>query len=241
MTADHLPLSDELATVYARMSGMLLSQETVQTMVELVTDLATRTISSATGCAVSLMDERGRRTTTAATNPLVTAADDMQYELDEGPCMTAWRQQAVVRVDDTASDARWPAWAERAHALDIRAALSAPLHAGGEVLGAMKVYSEQPAAFDESDEQVLIRFAAQAAIALANMQSLDSAQRLSEGLKDALSTRDVIATAKGALMAHEGVDEQTAFAMLVSASQRENVKVRDVAANLLAGLARRRR
>ncbi|HUR52211.1 MAG TPA: GAF and ANTAR domain-containing protein [Mycobacteriales bacterium] len=237
----YAPLSDELAAVYARMSGLLLSQETVQTMVELVTDLATRTIPSATGCAVSLMDERGRRTTTASTDPMVAAADDLQYELDEGPCMTAWRQQTVVRVDDTVSDRRWPLWAERVQALDVRAALSAPLHAAGEVLGAMKVYSAEPGAFDEADEQLLVRFAAQAAIVLANMQSLDTARQLSEGLKNALVTRDVIATAKGVLMVRDGVDEQTAFAMLVSSSQRENLKVRDVAARLLDGLARRRR
>ncbi|HUR52329.1 MAG TPA: GAF and ANTAR domain-containing protein [Mycobacteriales bacterium] len=223
------------------MSGLLLSQETVQSMVELVTDLATRAIRSATGSGVSLMDERGRRTTTAATDPAVAAADDLQYELDQGPCMAAWRQQSVVRVDDTAAEPRWPRWAERVQALDVRAALSAPLHAGGEALGAMKVYSDQPGAFDEADEQLMVRFAAQAAIVLANMQSLDSARQLSDGLKSALLTRDAIATAKGVLMARDNVDEQTAFAMLVSISQRENVKLRDVADTLLAGLARRRR
>lgn len=73
------------------------------------------------------------------------------------------------------------------------------------------------------------------------MQSLDSARQLSEGLRAALSTRDVIATARGVLMARDGVDEQTAFAMLVSISQRENRTLGDVAADLLAGLARRRR
>lgn len=240
MTAE-LPLNDELATVYARMSGLLLSEETVQTLVELVTDLAARTIPAATGSAVSLMDTRGRRTTTASTDPSVAAADDLQYQLDEGPCMTAWRQQVVVRVDDTAQDARWPRWAEQVQALDVRAALSAPMQARGESMGAMKVYSDRPGAFDEADEQVLIRFATQAAIALANMQSLDSARMLSEGLKHALSSRDVIATAKGALMVRDGVDEQTAFAMLVAESNRENAKLHEVAANLLASLARRRR
>lgn len=232
---------DELSTVYARMSGLLLSQETVQTMVELVTDLSTRAITAASGCAVSLMDEHGRRTTTGSTDPAVAAADDLQYELDEGPCMTAWRQQVVVRVDDTASDARWPRWAQRARGLGLVAALSAPLPAGGQSLGAMKVYSDQPGAFDEADEQLLVRFAAQAAIALANMQSLESARRLSEGLKAALSTRDAIAMAKGVLMARDGVDEHTAFAMLVSTGQREQRQLREVATDLLAGLARRRR
>lgn len=234
-------VDDELAAVYARMSGLLLSQETVQTMVELVTDLSTRAITSATGSAVSLMDEQGRRTTAGSTDPAVAAADDLQYELDEGPCMTAWREQIVVRVDDTASDVRWPRWAERVQALGVAAALSAPLHTGGASLGAMKVYSDRPGAFDDTDVELLVRFAAQAAIALANMQTLDSARQLSEGLRAALSTRDAIATAKGALMARDGVDEQTAFAMLVTTSQREHRTLRDVATDLLAVLARRRR
>ena len=236
-----MPVADELATVYARMSGLLLSEETVQTMVELVTDLAGRAITSATGSAVSLMDESGRRTTAGSTDPLVAVADDLQYELDEGPCMTAWRAQVVVRVDDTAYDFRWRRWAERVQGLGVVSALSAPMHAGGRSLGAMKVYSDQPHAFQEADEQLLVGFAAQAAIALANMQSLDSAQRLSSGLKTALADRDVIATAKGVLMGREGVDEQTAFAMLVSVSQREDRRLRDVAADLLTGQARRRR
>jgi GAF domain-containing protein len=144
-------------------------------------------------------------------------------------------------VDDTATDTCWPLWAERVQALDVAAALSAPMHAGGEPLGAMKVYSDRPGAFDDADEQLLVRFAAQAAIALANMQSLDSARQLSEGLRAALSTRDAIATAKGVLMARNGVDEQTAFAMLVSTCQREHRTLRDVAIDLLAAPARRRR
>jgi GAF domain-containing protein len=241
LVGPHMPLSDELAAVYARMSGLVLSEQTVQTMVELVTDLATRAITSATGSAVSLMDEHGRRTTTASTDPAVGAADDLQYELDEGPCMTAWRQQIVVRVDDTVLDARWPRWAERVQSLEVRAALSAPLRTGAQRLGAMKVYSKEPRAFDEADEQLLERFAAQAAIALANMQSLDSARQLSDGLKAALSTRDAVATARGALMVRDGVDEQTAFALLVATSQRDGLTLHDVAANLLAGIARRRR
>lgn len=68
-----LSVDDELATVYARMSGLLLSQETVQTMVEFVTDPSTRAIRSATACAVSLMDEQGRRTTTGSIDPAVAA------------------------------------------------------------------------------------------------------------------------------------------------------------------------
>ncbi len=76
---------------------------------------------------------------------------------------------------------------------------------------------------------------------MANVQAVDKAERLSEELKEALRSRDVIGAAKGILMARSEVDEETAFAMLVSASQRENRKLREVAEALVQSTARRRR
>lgn len=83
-------------------------------------------------------------------------------------------------------------------------------------------------------------FAPQAAVLVANMQSHEAATELSEGLKDALSSRELIATAKGILMARDGVDADSAFQLLVDASQRQHTKLRDVAQAIVAGTARRR-
>jgi hypothetical protein len=72
--------SSGLAKALARMSAVLLSQESVTTTVQLVTTLAYKTIPGTTGAGVSLMDHHGKRTT-AATDPLVRQADLLQYEL----------------------------------------------------------------------------------------------------------------------------------------------------------------
>ena len=122
-----------------------------------------------------------------------------------------------------------------------RASLSAPLLAADVALGAIKVYSDQPNAYDERSEHLLARFAAQAAILLANVQSYEAAQQLTEGLKQALRSRDLIGTAKGIVMAREGVDEEVAFARLVAISQRENRKLRDVAEGLVRSTVHQRR
>jgi GAF domain-containing protein len=240
--AGALPLADELGAVYATMSGLLLSQETVGTVLRLVTALALDTIPAADGAGVTLVDGHGRKTTSAATDPLVERADDLQYELDEGPCLAAWAVRTLVRVDDIATERRWPRWAGRAAELGLRAALSAPLVAGDASLGAIKVYATtagQP--FDARAERVLTLFAAQAAILLANVQSQADARRVSEHLKAALRGRDLISQAKGVLMGSRGVDADTAFALLASAAQRENKKLRDVAAELVESTSRRRR
>jgi len=104
--AADLPLADELAVVVARMSGLLLSRETVESALELIVASAAEAIPASAGAGVSLIDEEGGRTTAAASDEVVREADDLQYELGEGPCLSAWSRRAVVRVDDLSADGR---------------------------------------------------------------------------------------------------------------------------------------
>jgi GAF domain-containing protein len=237
--AQGLPLAEELSAVFARMSGLLLSEETVSTAVSLVTSLAQDCIPGTAGAGVTLIDERGGKTTSAASDSVVERADSVQYELDEGPCLTAWAQRTLVRIDEIETDGRWPRWCRAVQPLGLRAAMSTPLVAGDRPLGAIKVYARQPGAFDIRAERRLVMFGAQAAILLANVQSFENARRLSDGLKDALRGRDLIATAKGVLMARDGTTEEPAFTMLVALAQQEQKTLREVAHALVKSTVRR--
>jgi GAF domain-containing protein len=218
-----------------RMSGVLLSRESVNTVVELVTTLAAATLPGTTGAGVSLVNQAGKRTT-AASDPLVEQADLQQYQLDEGPCLSAARERAVIRIDDLHSEQRWPRWRDAVAELALRSVLSAPLIAGNESIGAIKVYSTEIAAYDMGGEHLLTLFAEQAAILLANMQSLQDAQQLSAQLKVALTSRDMIGQAKGVLIVQGAAGEEAAFRMLVTASQRSNVKLHEVARQIVAAV-----
>ena len=61
-----------------------------------------------------------------------------------------------------------------------------------------------------------------------------------DGLRDAMSRRAVIEQAKGVFMERYGVDDEGAFARLVSLSQSTNVKLVEIAADVVArsGLGR---
>ena len=235
-----LPLADELAAVFARMSGLLLTHETVTTALGLVTSLAVQTVPGSVGAGISLVDESGRRTS-AATDERVERADALQYEQDEGPCLAATALRQVVRVDDLTRDPRWPHWSAAAQPLGLRAALSAPLIAGDRALGAMKVYAEVPSAFDAHAERLMALFAAQAAVLVANVQAYERAQRLTDGLRQTVRDRDVVSVAKGVLMARHGVDEDAAFGMLLSRAAQDTAPLREVARNVAASAVRRRR
>ena len=91
-------------------SGLLLSTETVSSALELITTLVAETVSDVDGAGVTLLDEHGERTTAAATDPVVTHADALQYELGDGPCLTAWAQRVTVRVVVTPAGLVWTAY-----------------------------------------------------------------------------------------------------------------------------------
>lgn len=222
----------DLASVLGEMGAVVLAVETVETVIELVSALAVTTIPGTIGAGVTLVDERGKRSLASST-ALVEQADTLQYEFDSGPCLTAWRDQTSVRVDDVATETAWPDWCAAVAELGIRSVLSIPLATAGTSVGAIKVYANQAYAYDTHTEDVMRLFAEQAAILLANVQTLADARRLSADLREALINRDIIGQAKGILIAQGAKDEQAAFAMLVSVSQRTQTKLAEVARQLV--------
>ena len=228
----------DLGAALTQMAGLVLSRETVDTALELVTSLAATATAGTLGAAVTVVDEHGKRSR-AASNAAVEEADALQYEFDEGPCLTAWRTRQVVRIDDTTTDGRWPRWNEAAGALGVRSVLSAPLLVGEESTGAMKVYCERPMNYGPHDEHVMRLLAGQAAILLANSQSLQEARRLSRQLTEALTSRDAVAQATGVLLAQGATSRQDAFATLAATARRADRPIEDVARALLAAVTAR--
>jgi hypothetical protein len=71
-------LDQELTGVYARMSGLLLAEETVETVLRMLTGLLLDTVPAAVGAGVSLIGTDGWRISSAATSRLVEEADALQ-------------------------------------------------------------------------------------------------------------------------------------------------------------------
>jgi AmiR/NasT family two-component response regulator len=112
--------------------------------------------------------------------------------------------------------------------------MSMPLVANHEGVGALNFYSRAAKAFAGDGVHVASQFAAQAAIVLANTQAYWDARELSQQLSEAMKSRATIEQAKGILMGAQRCGPDEAFEILVRASQRENRKLRDIAANVVA-------
>lgn len=173
--------------------------------------------------------ERDQIRTPVATDERLRQLDEQQYELGQGPCRDAIREHEVVVVHDLATDPRWPAWGRAMVAeLGIRSSVSFRLFTRPDrTWGALNVYSTRPGSFGDEDVSQGRTIAAMAAVVLA--RSINDEQ-----LTRALETRTVIGQAIGMVMERYDLDADRAFDVLRRLSSQENIKLRDLAAELVA-------
>src|SRR3712207_48603 len=116
----------DLTEVMTRLAGLLFSEETLQSALDLTTRVSMDVLPQTAGAGVTLV-RASRKHTAAYTDELVERADALQYELDEGPCLAAWRDNTILRIDDMEAEERWPRWTPAAASMGLRSSLSAPL------------------------------------------------------------------------------------------------------------------
>ncbi len=207
-------------------------ERVVDSALQQIVQLACAALERCSMAGVTLLDQTGPHTV-AATSELAQRIDAYQYEAEGGPCLHSYRNQVVNRVDSTESDRRWPEFMRMARSAGIRSVLSYPLVVHHDGLGALNLYSEQEAAFDQADERVGQAFATHAAITLTHAQGYWRKEEARRNLEIALTTRGVIDQAKGILMERTGATADEAFDSLRRASQRSNRKVFDLAEEIV--------
>ncbi|MEU4445231.1 ANTAR domain-containing protein [Actinosynnema sp. NPDC050801] len=104
-----------------------------------------------------------------------------------------------------------------------------PLHVDEARSGSLNLYGTGERGFGELDAAILELCTTAAEAALLNARRYLRARRQAAELGQALTTRAVIDQAKGTLMAVHEITADEAFAMPAERSQRENVKLRDLA------------
>jgi transcriptional regulator with GAF, ATPase, and Fis domain len=178
----------------------------------------------------------GKAETLAATDDRVIGLDVDQYRTGQGPGLQAVLTGQLVRIEVNQAELRWPAFAEAARTVGVGSFLSAPLPIDAEFSGSVNCYSWQHHGFRQLDAQLLALYTTAVKAALRSVRRYHQARELTDQLRAALTSRAVIDQAKGVLMALQHVDADAAFDLLVARSQRDNVKLRDLAGRVVAAV-----
>lgn len=215
-----------LGAVMSRIARELQQEHgDVGATLQAIATTAVDAVPGAQHCGISLVLERSRVRPRASSSRLPVVVDALQERLGQGPCMDAVWDQEAVRVDDVATDGRWPAFAAVAAEAGVGSMLCFRLYVSGDELGAMHLYSAAPRAFDDQSVDHGRLLAGHAAVALAGAQH-------EHHLRSAIDHRDLIGQAKGILMERYKTTADQAFAMLVRSSSLTNRRLWDVAEEL---------
>lgn len=216
-----------LAQSYAWLGPQLLTRHRVDEVFEALTSVGVRLLPGAEHTGITRY-QRGALETFAATSPLVTSTDKIQYELGSGPCIDAIRAAAVLRTGDLRLEPRWPEFGPRAYdATGVQSMLSYRLYVEeqDDVVTSLNFYSTEAGAFTMWAETVGLLLATHGALAVANAW----ARERNEDLSRALVSNRVIGMAIGILVSTHKVTPEGALGLLRVASQHRNRKLAELA------------
>jgi GAF domain-containing protein len=222
----------------AGLLAMIAGNSPLEELLEDVAVLAKAATPGANGAGVTML-ESGYPDTIAASETFVRDVDAIQYRLGEGPCVSAAAEGRTKTSTRLGDDAAWPTFGPQAAALGIHSALSLPLIANGEVIGALNLYAREREAFDEYSRYCGEQFAGPAAIAIRNARTLEQAQRKQSNLEVALTSLATIDQAVGIIRSRSGLSAEEAFLRLRIISQHEHIKLNAVASQLVKDAVRR--
>jgi GAF domain-containing protein len=216
------------------LSRVVLVDRTLNEVLTDVTRIAARGIPGAEATSITLLRD-DKAFTAAYYGEMALAADELQYEHGYGPCMDAGRGGVLLRVDDMATETRWPDYVAHVQATTpVRSSLSVPLPYQGSSIGALNNYSSVPSAFDNPESLRAGQEVAEVvAVAVANADAHHQLGEQARNMRLAMESRAVIEQAKGVLMAQRRIDAEQAFEILREASQRYNRKLRDIALGIV--------
>jgi len=176
--------------------------------------------------SITVRHADGRLDTVAPTDERLLRVDGEQYRLQQGPCYQASVDQNLIVSSDLGADERFPEYGPVAVREGIRAQIGVRLFDGRRSNGALNLYSAEVGAFDDV-ESLGALFAHQSAQAIAYAQEVGN-------LSEAVRTRTLIGQAVGIVMERYGLNDQRAFAFLQRLSSHRNVKLREIAQEIVA-------
>ncbi len=224
-------LTSELSLDFLQTARALFGAGDLGETLNQVTNLAVVTIETCDLAGIFLV-KAGEFETAAHTDPLVVEIDGLQRRLNQGPCLDAVNHGVTLYADELADDPRWPEFGPQAMAVGIGSVLAVPLFGDG-TLGALNLYARIRQAFGPVDRARGLLLAALGGLAASAARTHEDEARRAENLQAALVTRELIGQAQGILIERERITADQAFAVLRQASQHLNIKLREVAQNLV--------
>ncbi|MCO4238867.1 GAF and ANTAR domain-containing protein [Pseudarthrobacter raffinosi] len=187
-------------------------------------------------CGITVVRQK-RPVAVASSDTLARNLDELQNSIGHGPCLTALRTKSMVHVPDLDADVRWPKYNQEARKTGIGSILAVPMHLQAPSQAVVNLYSPNTDGFPHHGMDAAVGLTGIAAKALDLALNIAQLRDARDDLAAALKSRTVIDTAIGVIMAQSRCSRDAAFQILVNASSHRNMKLKEVAAGIISGIA----
>lgn len=216
-------------TVFAALAEIIYQGSDVAEMYAAICVAATLTVP---GCdhASLLVRQNDRYVTVGASDQLAQRIDDLERRSGDGPCIDAIEEETPQIEPDLTTPSQWPKLAAGLLAeTPVRGAMGFRILVDKHKGAALNLFSDTPNLFDAESAGRAAVLASFASVAINAIAKGEDAASLRRGL---LSNRE-IGKAVGMLMLLNDFTEQEAFDLLRHHSQSLNIKLAEVARQII--------
>lgn len=226
-TGDAAPPSDPTVT-FAALAEEVYARGTFSDVFQAICETAVTAIEPVHHASFMVFKDRAF-STAAATDDIARKIDSAERELGAGPCLDAIVDEAPQVDADLSVGSAWPALAR--FALDrtpVRGMAGFRMVVDRRKVGALNLFSDSAGALADCLPQAIM-LAAFGSVTVAAVAARQQAASLRNGL---MSNRE-IGKAVGLLMAFHKISDDEAFELLRKASQDMNIKLAEVAREIV--------
>ena len=224
-----------LVHVFVELADTLVEEFDVVDFLQTLTERCVELVD-ADAAGLMLDDQRGALQPIAYTDESARLLELFELQRGEGPCLDCFASgQRIANVDLTAATDRWPVFSQAARDLGFTTCHALPLRLRSQVIGALNLFSTQPAQLGADHLAVAQGLADIATIGLLHERAARDQHAVSEQLQTALNSRVIIEQAKGVLAQHGGLTMSAAFERLRSHSRNRNQRISEVARRIVEG------
>lgn len=190
------------------------------------------------GAGVMMVDGENNLRFVSSSDGTLKRLEDLQIELDEGPCLEAFRTGRRVIAEDLRDDPDFPEFGPRAVEAGMLAVYSYPLHYEHRAFGALNLYRREPGALEEAQIELGAAVADIATLYLMHGSDDEQRERINRQLQGALDSRVIIEQAKGFVAAVLDITPNDAFDVIRAYARGNGHRLRQVAGEIIEGTIR---
>jgi len=183
-------------------------------------------------CAITV-ERDGGPSTVASSSDAARRLDEKQYEFDDGPCLTALREQRTVLIPDLPSDAQWRHYAHAISNEGIRTVLAVPIATENGSKAALNCYATEAGTFNPDTVASVEAHAESLSRILRLALRLHEEEPYPEHLRSAFKSRAIVDAAIALIMMQNHCNRESALRLIQLASRNSNKRLHEIAGNIL--------